>query len=198
MITWIQHHLIRHGRWIFLLLLAIIVLAFVFTIGNTPGCTTDRSGYEENLFYGIDLNAPRELDLIVEKVRMSAYLNGQTISSDEQFQSLIYNRIALLHLASEIGIPYPGQEILAKFIQTKNAFQDETGAFSSESYTSFVDSIESNPRATKGILILVLEEEYRIEQISSALSGPGYVLPTEALAQIQNRRTELSINTANS
>jgi hypothetical protein len=55
MISWIQHHLIRHGRWVFLSLLAVIIVAFVFTIGNTPGCTTDRSGYEENLYYGIDL-----------------------------------------------------------------------------------------------------------------------------------------------
>ena len=105
MISWIQHHLIRHGRWIFLSLLALIIVAFVFTIGNTPGCTTDRSGYEENLFYGIDLNAPRDIELLVEKVQMSAYLNEQTIRSDEQLQSQIYNRIALLNLASEFGIP---------------------------------------------------------------------------------------------
>jgi hypothetical protein len=31
MISWIQHHLIRHGRWIFLTLLALIIVAFVFT-----------------------------------------------------------------------------------------------------------------------------------------------------------------------
>ncbi|MEC9227702.1 MAG: hypothetical protein VYA21_02655, partial [Verrucomicrobiota bacterium] len=128
---------------------------------------------------------------------MSAYLNGQTIRSDEQFQSQIYNRIALLNLANEIGIPSPSQDVLAEFIQTKSAFQDETGAFSPEAYTTFVDTIESNPRSTKGLLILVLEEEYRIAQISSALSGPGYVLPFEARAQIQSRRTKLSLNTAN-
>ncbi|MEC7274467.1 MAG: hypothetical protein VXU48_04405 [Verrucomicrobiota bacterium] len=197
MITWIQHLLLRHGRWVFLSLLAILIVAFVFTIGSTPGCTTDRSGYEENLFYGIDLNAPRDIELLVEKVQMSAYLNGQTIRSDEQFQSQIYNRIALLNLANEIGIPSPSQDVLAEFIQTKSAFQDETGAFSPEAYTTFVDTIESNPRSTKGLLILVLEEEYRIAQISSALSGPGYVLPFEARAQIQSRRTKLSLNTAN-
>ena len=196
MISWIQHHLIRHGRWIFLSLLALIIVAFVFTIGNTPGCTTDRSGYEENLFYGIDLNAPRDREIIIEKVQTSAYLNGQTIRSDEQFQSLLYSRIALLNLAGEIGVPSPSQEVLAEFIQTKSVFQDEEGAFSPESYTSFVDNIESNPRTTQGLIILVLEEDYRIAQISSVLAGPGYVLPSEALAQSQRRRTELSLSTA--
>ena len=87
--------------------------------------------------------------------------------------------------------------MLAEFIQTKRAFHDETGAFSPEAYTTFVDTIESNPRSTKGLLILVLEEEYRIAQISSALSGPGYVLPFEALAQIQSRRTNSSLNIVN-
>ena len=114
MISWIQHHLIRHGRWLFLFLLAIIIVAFVFTIGATPGCTTDRSGYEENLFYGIDLNSSRESEVITEKVLLSAILNGQEISSDEQFQNQLTSRIALLHLAEEIGVPSPSQETLSK------------------------------------------------------------------------------------
>ena len=116
MISWIQHHLIRHGRWIFLTLLALIIVAFVFTIGATPGCTTDRSGYEENLFYGIDLNSPRDSEVIIEKVQLSAILNGQEIRSDEQFQNQLTSRIALLHLAEEIGVPSPNKETLSDYI----------------------------------------------------------------------------------
>ncbi|WPJ97359.1 hypothetical protein SH580_06510 [Coraliomargarita algicola] len=196
MISWIQHHLIRHGRWIFLSLLAIIIVAFVFTIGNTPGCTTDRSGYQENLFYGIDLNAPREREVIIEKVQLSAYLNGQQIRSDEQFQSQLTSRIALLHLADELGVPAPSQETLADYITTKNAFRGPDGKFSADAYTSFVDNMESNPRAQKGLVLLVLEEDYRINQIGSVLAGPGYLLPSEALAQTQRNRTEFTLATA--
>lgn len=197
MISWIQHHLIRHGRWIFLSLLAVLIVAFVFTIGNTPGCTTDRSGYEESLFYGVDLNAPLKQQEIVEKVQLSAYLEGQTIDSDEQFQSQVYSRIALLNLANEIGVPTPNQESLANYITTKKVFHDENGSFSSEAYTSFVDSIESNPRSPQNLVVHVLEEDYRIDQISSTLYGPGFVLPSEALSQTQRRKTELSLHTAN-
>ena len=196
MISWIQHHLIRHGRWIFLTLLALIIVAFVFTIGATPGCTTDRSGYEENLFYGIDLNSPRDSEVIIEKVQLSAILNGQEIRSDEQFQNQLTSRIALLHLAEEIGVPSPNQETLSNYITTKAAFLGADGKFSTDAYTSFVDSMESNPRTSQGLVIVVLEEDYRINQIGSVLSGPGYLLPAEAISQTQRRATKLSLTTA--
>lgn len=196
MISWIQNHLIRHGRWIFLSLLALIIVAFVFTIGNTPGCTTDRSGYEENLFYGIDLNSPRERDALIEKVQLSAFLDGQEIRSDEEFQSMLTGRVARLHLAEEIGVPAPDQATLAEYIQTKNAFRGQDGEFSPDAYTRFVDQIESNPRTPQGLVLEVLMENYRIEQIEAALAGPGYLLPSEALAQTQRNRTEYTLETA--
>ena len=74
MISWIQNHLIRHGRWIFLTLLTVIIVAFVFTIGNTPGCTSNQSGYQEQKFYSYDLNSPREMGIISETVSLSALL----------------------------------------------------------------------------------------------------------------------------
>lgn len=196
MISWIQNRLIRHGRWIFLSLLALIIVAFVFTIGNTPGCTTDRSGYQENLFYGIDLNSPREREAIIEKVQLSAFLNGQQIRNDQEFQSMLTGRIARLHLADKIGIPAPDQPTLAEYIQTKNAFRGPDGEFSADEYTSFVDQIESNPRTQQGLVLEVLIENYRIDQVQAALSGPGYLLPSEALAQAQSNRTEYTLETA--
>jgi peptidyl-prolyl cis-trans isomerase D len=196
MISWIQHHLIRHGRWIFLTLLAVIIIAFVFTIGNTPGCTTNRTNYQENLFYGIDLNSPLERDKLVQKVSLSAMLNGQQFRSDQQFQNALTGRIAMLSLAEEVDIPAPNQEALSEYIKTKNAFRGPDGEFSPDAYTSFVDRFESNPRAPKGMVIDVLEEDFRIEQVSEALAGPGYLLPSEATAQAQQSRTKLSLTTA--
>ena len=197
MISWIQHHLIRHGRWVFLTLLAVIIVAFVFTIGNTPGCTTnDRSGYEENLFYGIDLKAQREQSVLTEKVSLSAFLNTQQFRSNEQFQAAIMSRVALLYLADEIGVAGPTQEAIAEFIRTKNAFRGQDGAFSTDAYTRFVDSVESNPSMPRGLVMTVLTEDYRIEQVQSAISGPGYILPSEAVAQAQRTQTEYGLSTA--
>lgn len=192
MISWIQHHLIRHGRWIFLTLLAVIILAFVFTIGNTPGCTTDRSNYQANLFYGIDLNAPLQRDQLIEKASLSAYLNGQQNLRGGEVET----RIAMLHLADEMGLPAPDQAMLAEYIKSRNAFRGPDGSFSPDEYTNFVDQFESNPRISKGLVVQVLEEDYRIEQVTEVLAGPGYLLPSEASAQAQRSRTTFELATA--
>ncbi|MGC6425239.1 MAG: hypothetical protein ACON4O_09670 [Lentimonas sp.] len=196
MISWIQNHLIRHGRWIFLTLLALIIVAFVFTIGNTPGCTTNRSGYQENKFYGIDLNSKRETEVIGEKAQLSAYLNGQNPRSEAEFSNLIVSRIAMLHLADEIGMPGPSQEAMGAYIRTKRAFIGPDKQFSADAYTSFVDSVETNPRLRDELIGLVLEEDYRIEQLASVISGPGFTLPSEAIAQVRSSETTLKLTTA--
>lgn len=194
MISWIQHHLIRHGRWIFLTLLTVIIVAFVFTIGNTPGCTSNQSAYREQNFYGYDLNSQHQIGIIAEKVSLSSILNTGRPSQNGQME--LVNRIALLHLADEIGIPAPDQKALEAYIMTKAAFRGPDGEFSRDSYSSFVDNIESNPRMQPGLFIAVLEEDYRIDQIGNALSGPGYLLPSEALAQAQRSETSLKLATA--
>jgi peptidyl-prolyl cis-trans isomerase D len=197
MISWIQNHLIRHGRWIFLSLLAVIIVAFVFTIGNTPGCTSDQNAYREQKFYGYDLNSQHQMGIVSEKVSLSALLNtGRPIQSEQQFQSQLTSRIALLHLADEIGVPTPDQKTLENHIKTMAPFRGPDGAFSRDAYTSFVDNIESNPRMPQGLFVTVLEEDYRIEQISHALSGPGYMLTSEALAESQRSETSLKLSTA--
>jgi len=192
MISWIQHHLIRHGRWIFLTLLAIIIVAFVFTIGNTPGCTPNRSGYQENLYYGIDLNSPLVRENLIDKVLLSAFLNGRQQPGAGEVET----RIALLHLADELGVPTPGPETLARYVQTKRAFFGPDGEFSDDAYTRFVDQTESNPRMSEALVIQVLEEDHRIEQLSRILTGPGYLLPSEATAQAQQSRTKLALTQA--
>jgi peptidyl-prolyl cis-trans isomerase D len=197
MISWIQNHLIRHGRWIFLTLLTVIIVAFVFTIGNTPGCTSNQSGYKEQNFYSYDLNSPREMSVISEKVSLSALLStGRPLQSEQQFQSQLTSRIALLHLADEIGIPAPQQTSLESFIKTKAAFRGTDGEFSRDAYTSFIDNIDSNPSLTQALFITVLEEDYRIDQLNQALSGPGYLLPSEARAQTQRTETSFKLTTA--
>lgn len=193
MISWIQNHLIRHGRWIFLSLLALIIVAFVFTIGNTPGCTTDRSAYEQREFYGYDLNSRRDMSVISEKVSLSAYLNGRGIRDEQQFQAEVTSRIALLHFANEIGIPGPSQDELRTYIQTKPIFRGPDGQFSRDAYTRFVDEFEANPRAPSANFIVVLEEDYRIDQLVEALEGPGYLLPSEAKVQSQQTQTTFDL-----
>jgi len=197
MISWIQNHLIRHGRWIFLTLLAVIIVAFVFTIGNTPGCTTNQSNYEANLFYGYDLNSPLERKTLDEKISLSSILRtGRPIQSQQQFQSELARRITLLHLADLLGTPEPTEKTFAQYIQSRAAFRGPDGQFSNDAYTRFLDNIESNPSIQENLVFTVLQEDYRIEEVESVLSGPGYFLPSEALSQVQLNETQIALTTA--
>ncbi len=192
MISWIQNHLIRHGRWIFICLLTVIIVAFVFTIGNTPGCTTNTSYYQEQEFYGYDLNSKRDMELIQQKAYMSSQVSGIPLRSNEQ----VLQRIALVHLADKIGVPTPDQDTLAEYLKTKRNFIGSDGKFSIDAYTTFTDNIESNPGIPSGLFITTMEEDYRIDQVTSVLSGPGYVLPAEARVQTQRNQTSYELATA--
>ncbi len=94
MISWIQIHLMRHGRWLFLSLLAIIIVAFVFTIGNTPGCSANESNYQAQYFYGIDLNSKRASQPIIDTTSLSVFLNSRQLRNNQEFQSEVMSRIA--------------------------------------------------------------------------------------------------------
>ena len=196
MISWIQNRLIRHGRWIFITLLGVIIVAFVFTIGNTPGCTTNDSAYEVVNFYGYDLNSPKQMQDLGRKASLSAQVNNVRIENNQQFQSQLMVRIALLHLAEEIGIPIPTAEALSDYKQTKPLFADEEGDFSRDAMTRFMDSIQSDPSIPDGLVATVLQEDYQIDALTEALSGPGYTLPSEGILQTQRNRTSYTVTTA--
>ena len=130
---------IRHGRWIFISLLAVIIIAFVFTIGNTPGLTTDDSNYEERILLGIDVNNQRVMDELAGTVGLSHLLRTKSeIRNQNQFQSELANRIAQLYLIENIGLPNPSQEALKVYIESLPYFQDESGAFDPVSYNNFI------------------------------------------------------------
>ena len=196
MISWIQHHLIRHGRWIFLTLLAVVIVAFVGTIGNTPGCTTNRSNYQALDYYGYDLNSERDMRPVGMRLSLSNELNQLNRNNQQQLSNQMLSRIALLHLAETIGIPALTQEQISSYLQEKPLFRNPTGEFDRDRLTRFIDTIEANPLLPEGILVRVLEEDYRIEQISEALAGPGYVIDDDASLQAQRYQTSLTLSTA--
>ena len=196
MISWIQHHLIRHGRWIFLTLLAVVIVAFVGTIGNTPGCTTNRSNYQALDYYGYDLNSERDMRPVGMRLSLSNELNQLNRNNQQQLSNQMLSRIALLHLAETIGIPALTQEQISSYLQEKPLFRSPTGEFDRDRLTRFIDTIEANPLLPEGILVRVLEEDYRIEQISEALAGPGYVIDDDARLQAQRYQTSLTLSTA--
>ncbi len=196
MISWIQNHLIRHGRWIFIALLVVVIIAFVFTIGNMPGLAPRRDAYQAREFYGYDLNSQREMGIVTEAALLSAEMDARPIRGQEELQATVMNRIALLHLADSIGIPAPTEEALSGHLRTRRAFFEPGGTFSRDRYTAFVDRVNNNPRVPQGLIVKVLQDDYRLEQVRDALAGPGYVLPGEVALQVSRNATRYTLNTA--
>ena len=181
MISWIQNHLIRHGRWIFISLLAVIIIAFVFTIGNTPGLTTDDSNYEERILLGIDVNNQRVMDELAGTVGLSHLLRTKSeIRNQNQFQSELANRIAQLYLIENIGLPNPSQEALKAYIESLAYFQDESGAFDPESYNNFISLVNVNPELSEKQFVETLIEDYKIDSLNSVIEGPGFYISPQS------------------
>lgn len=186
----------RHGRWLFLTLLAIIIVAFVFTIGNTPGCSSNQSNYQAQYFYGVDLNSKRARQPVIDTTSLSAFLNSRQLRNNQQFQSEVMSRIALLELADQIGIPVPTQTEMGEYVQTKAAFLNSEQAFDTESYTEFLDNLETNPNMSPSLLAQALREDFRIDQVAARLSGPGLQLEGEAIQQAKISKMELALSVA--
>lgn len=194
MISWIQNHLIRHGRWIFISLLAVIIIAFVFTIGNTPGLTTDESNYEERFILGIDVNNQRVMDELAGTVGLSYLLRTKSeLRNQNQFQSELANRIAQLYLIENIGLPNPTQEELKAYIEGLAYFQDESGAFDPESYNDFISLVNVNPEISENQFVQTLIVDYKIDALNSVIEGPGFYTTPQSQFILDQQNTAYNL-----
>jgi peptidyl-prolyl cis-trans isomerase D len=187
MISWLQTRFQKHYQVLFLVLLAVIIVAFVFTIGASPGIgTAERSGAQREVF-GIPLTTEQDQRDFSEIAQISAYLqSGMPSFADNQLQDYALQRAAALSLANELGIPPPSDTQLAEYITTLRAFADNNGQYDVERYTLFLDSLQTNPGLNEALISHILRDDYRVDQINGLVGGPGYVLDAEVRAQ-QNR-----------
>ena len=194
MISWIQNHLIRHGRWIFIILLAVVIVAFVFTIGNTPGITTDKSNYKEQVLFGIDVNNPNTINKIAGDVGLSLLLQTGTESRNErQIQNAISDRIVQLYLIDQLKLPKPTTSQLSKYLETLPYFQNESGAFDTQKYNTFLEQLAFNPSASEAKFLSVLAEDFQIDQLNQAIEGAGYATDAQVKLSLDSRNTEYDL-----
>ncbi len=197
MISWLQNLLQKHYKWLFSGLLAIIIVAFVFTIGNTGGIGSSNPQDIKMEFFGVNLNSPREKQAIEQDVILSAELNGQQLNRNS-FQGAFFQRITALYLANQLNMPGPNDAQMAEYIRGLPAFQDRrTGSFSPDLYTKMLDSMQNSPqRGGEQALLQVISDDYRIGKVMGALGGPGYVLPYMAKRQIEMTDTVWDVSVA--
>ncbi len=197
MIAWTQKYVIN--KWFFLILLAVVIVAFVLTI--TPagsGLTRTGEVIRRRDFFGINLASRKEVRPVIATATASAWLNtGQRNFIQSRLQDLPLTRAAYLHFADEISVPLPSDKELQEYIRSKRVFAGEDGSFSEEAYAGFRKLVDEDPEITQELMMQALTEDIRVDKLSAALSGPGYALPFEAKKQVENSKTVWSVNVAN-
>ncbi len=197
MISWIQDRLIKNGKWIFSILLAVIIVSFVFVIGETPGITTPQFGGDDQYYYGVNLRDTEALEILDRQTSLVTMMRaGNSNFSAQNIRQLSYFRAASLYLADQYKVPVPDKEDLQKYILEMPLFQNQQGEFNPDTYQQFVDSIRNSPSFQGGILDRAIQDEYRIAKVSEWLSDQGFVVPYDVQLLGQEAQTLWSLKVA--
>jgi len=195
MFTWIQTYLQKHFPVLLTVLLAILIVSFVFTIGNMPGFGGAGAGTEDQPFFGKNLAFAPERQLLEQKAQIHIMINyGQMVSQQEFIEDFASTRTGLLYLADELGIPAPDQDEFKEYIQEHRRFQGPDG-YDEAAYAQFIMQVRAM-RLNEKIITTVLEEDFRIEKVKELVFGPGYLAPHEALFQAKMSETSWQLDQA--
>ncbi|MDR1413409.1 MAG: SurA N-terminal domain-containing protein [Puniceicoccales bacterium] len=188
MISFLQNILQKHHKCLFGILLFVIIVAFVFTIGASPGI--GRAKTKRIYFYGQDLSNALEMSKIAENVAFSASfekIDSNVVRSN--LNQLILRRITALGLAEEYSIPNPSPDKLKRYIKTLPICLDEKGKFSPDLYTSILEMFKQNGFGQER-LSQILCENCRIEEMENILAGNGIAFGEQIREYLAKQDTE--------
>lgn len=199
MISWIQRTFQRHFKIVFLLLLAAMVIPLVFIYSASGGFGSgDRGGRELRLF-GVTLSSGASQNRITDEGFQSLRLRvaNPYLSPDNEFvQRYGYERAAARQLADSLHIPQPTQDQLREYIQTLGAFAGPDGKFDAQQYSRFRDDLMASRGGQEAYFFRLMTDDWRVEQVNRALSGPGYVLDAETKEMVARADTKWSVQSA--
>ncbi|MCX6951595.1 MAG: peptidyl-prolyl cis-trans isomerase [Verrucomicrobia bacterium] len=199
MITWIQRYFQHHFRTIFAVLLALIIISFVFTIGASPGLGHGDRQLVERHFFGYNLSLAQDQQRLMGDAGISANLQmgGFGNIEPDQLQSYAFQRATQLHLANEWHIPASTDAEITDQIKTLRMFQSQEGQFDAKAYSTFRDNLKTNPRGlTESDIKRVISDDVRAEKVTKLIGGPGYVLPGDVKTQLARSDTTWTVATA--
>lgn len=184
MISWIQRSFQQHFKWLFLLLLVVVIVSFVFITNASSGLGHTGRETAARPFFDVNLNSPEDSKALFEDASLSAHLHGMQMRSEGQFQQYALQRRAALHLADELNLPAPSEADLVRHVQGLRAFAGPTGQFDPKRYAEFRDSLKTNPQVREADVTRVIADDTVYQQVLKLLSGPGYVLPVDVQNQL--------------
>lgn len=171
MIHWLQTALEKHFKWLFIILLAVIIVSFVFTVGAGRGITDPNAVNKNTVFYGYDLSN-RE---VVTHLQKGAYVSQKLgtasfIMGMQGGEGIVLSRAALLKVAKDLHVPAPDEANLKNFIQSDiPAFQNEKNQFDVDLYKKFIEETTSNPDLGEALTAQFVREEFQIAKIKKLL-----------------------------
>lgn len=197
MISWIQKYFQRHFKWLFLGLLACVIVSFVFITNTSSGLGHAAPKTFTQPFFGYDLGRESDQRRVFGDANFSVLLKAgfQALQGD-QLQEYALQRAASLALADQMQLPAPTADQVSAYIAQLPFFQNEQGQFDAARYQRFGDSLKGNPQFTQADAARVLREDTRVEQFQKLLGGPGYVLPREVRDQLVRAESSWSIQVA--
>jgi hypothetical protein len=200
MITWIQLRTQKHLKLIFFFLLIVIVIPFVFTIGNQSFFGShDDSSLRTKDFYGYNLASESTNNYLKQTAQVSAMLSReQMLETNHLYDTDRYanERAAAISMARMLGIAEPTEEQLRAYIRQKEMFQDAQGQFSATAYKNMIEFFETRQGIPEATLLKILSEDYRIERVRALLAGAGFINPEILALERQNMGTEWTVSVA--
>ncbi len=199
MISWIQRTFQQHFKWLFGLLLVVVIISFVFITNASTGLG-DGSARKlaDRPYFGLNLALAEDARQLLGDAELSLYVQRAATSPDPspaELEQYALQRHLTLHLADQLGLatPAPDSAEVAAHIQGLGRFTGPTGSFDQKAYAAFIDSLETNPRLSQADIARVIIDDVRVAAYQKLLSGPGYVLPADLSEQAARRDTRWTL-----
>ncbi len=195
MISWIQKTFQHHFRAIFAVLLALIIVSFVFTIGASGGFGQAERRHVDRPFFGYNLSLQRDAQRLTGSAEISFSLNPSYEYAG--LEDYAFQRAAKLYLADQWHIPATTDAEIKDAVTKLRAFTGQDGQFDAKAYTNFRDSLKTNPRGlTEADIVRIVGEDVRAEKVTKLIAGPGYALPVDIKLFLARQDTTWTLSTA--
>jgi len=198
MFTWIQRYFQRHFGIIIVVILAAmaIPLIVVFT-PSAGGIGRGNQFAQKRDVFGYNLASVEDQSRLIGDASLSVMLQmGYVGLADEQLQEYALQRAAALHLAQELGLPKSSEAEITAHIKRLPVFLNEDGRFNAQHYAQFRDSLKTDSRIHEADVSRVLADDIRADKVRALLAGPGYVLDSDIVDQLQRVDTTWTLEVA--
>ncbi|MDX2185465.1 MAG: peptidyl-prolyl cis-trans isomerase [Opitutaceae bacterium] len=191
MISWIQQTFQHHFRTMFLVLLAVIIVSFVFVIGASPGIGQGERGALKKEFFGLNLASQADINRLHGDAQVSVELQYGFPVGGDQLQQFAFIRQASLHLADKLHVPPATNAEIIEALKKMRMFVGENGQFDQKRYDDFRKNLQKSAqsdfgssRLTEADILRVVADNIRVERVQKLLAGPGFALPVDVKREL--------------